>query len=146
MRDKLLERRDAISLYSTISWKLSVIVPFILDLSTPIMNIIAYMMITSTDNNEIVRDIIIAGAVIAFIMPFFILVQGVHQWWISLGKVLYNEDQIQMTALYYTMVYGAPYKTAGDIVQPFINYLDKQDNRNKILTQHAVDFKKGEKK
>lgn len=146
LRDKLLERRNSVSLYSTISWKLSVIVPFILDLSPPIMNIIAYRMITSTDNNEIARDIIIAGAVIAFIMPFFILAQGVHQWWISSGKVLYNEDQIQMTALYYTMFYGAPYKTAGNIVQPFIDYLDKQDNRNKTLTQHAVDFKKGEKK
>lgn len=43
------------------------------------------------------------------------------------------------------MVYGAAHKPAGGIVQPFIDYLDVQKNKQKTLTQHAIDFKEGEK-
>ncbi|CAO5682082.1 MAG: hypothetical protein HEEMFOPI_01583 [Holosporales bacterium] len=137
LRDKLIAKREAASLFSAVSWKLNTAVPFLTSLAGSIITFL------SIDNQADQKNALIAGASVSLVGPVFNILYGFYQWYNAVCIPNYCEKQIQLIALYYAFFLVAKHLTANAIAQPLMDYLDGNYNENITLSQNALNQQKG---
>ncbi len=140
LRSRLIAKRDAASLFSTISWKLNAIVPFLTSVAGGIITFV------SLDYESDQKNAMIVGGSVSLIGPTFNLLYGVVQWYNAVQVPTYSEKQMQLIALYYAANCTLSHATADSIAQPIIDYLDESYDDAKTLSQNALYYQKGIRK
>lgn len=141
LREKLIGKRDAASLFSAVSWKLNIVVPSVISLVVGIITFISLDYDSDQKNTSIINgSFSLIGAV-------FTPLYGFYQWYKGVHVPTYCEKQIKLIALYYAASCTVIHATAGAIVKPFIDYLEEEYDYSITLSQNALNqLKKGVRK